>query len=491
LKVLVAIANYGTGNEQYFRRVLEEYQGMEWETHIVVLSNIPKILGPDVEVVVGLPDRNPWSLPFAYKQVFFDRRNDYDLFIYSEDDNLITQRHIEAFLAASEILPEDQVAGFLRYEQDGDGNRYVSSVHHHFHWDPGSVETHGNHTFAYFSNEHAGSFILTQKQLARAIASGGFMARPREGRYGMLETAATDAYTQCGLRKMICISHLEDFLIPHLPNKYLGRMGLELCEVKRQISALMEIAKGARPRTKLMEVETRVLHGRWSKSYYEPVSHALLSAIPETAKTVLSLGCGWGANEAELISQGKEVVAVPLDSVVAATAEAKGVQMVYDDFAGARKQLDGQRFDCLLISNILHLLEDPTGILASFSELLSERGSVVIQTPNFSYLPTVWFEFKSEPQFRHARAYESSGMHVTNMGIICDWFRRAGLTFEKVVWSKPVRNLGSTQLGLLPRCWQSMRQRFWAFAPRLLAIEFLAIGKRPGNSKSIGRNVGR
>ena len=53
MKILVAIASYGTGNDRYLRQLLATYRAMPYAVHIVVLSNVPRDLGPDVEVIVG------------------------------------------------------------------------------------------------------------------------------------------------------------------------------------------------------------------------------------------------------------------------------------------------------------------------------------------------------------------------------------------------------------------------------------------------------
>ena len=118
--ILVVIASHGSNNDRYLHQLIEEYKSMSYPIDIVVTSNIPKDLDKSIEVVVGLPAKNPWTLPFAHKKIFADRVDRYDLFIYSEDDTLITQQHIEAFLHATEVLKPDEIAG----------------LHHHFsgHW---------------------------------------------------------------------------------------------------------------------------------------------------------------------------------------------------------------------------------------------------------------------------------------------------------------------------------------------------------------------
>ena len=183
MRALIAIASYGTANDRYLAEVLAQYRALPYKTRIVVLSNLPKRLGSDVEVIVGLPTRNPWSLPHAHKPVFAAAAHDFDLFIYSEDDHLITKRNIEAFLEVTTVLPENKIAGFLVSETDRTGNLSFPGRHGPFHWDPFSVKQNGSYVFASFTNEHSASYLLTQSQLLRAISSGGFLVPPHSGKY--------------------------------------------------------------------------------------------------------------------------------------------------------------------------------------------------------------------------------------------------------------------------------------------------------------------
>jgi len=50
MKVIVAIANHGTRHASYVQRLIDEYRSMPYEVAIVILSNIPKDFGHDVEV---------------------------------------------------------------------------------------------------------------------------------------------------------------------------------------------------------------------------------------------------------------------------------------------------------------------------------------------------------------------------------------------------------------------------------------------------------
>src|SRR5713101_1636843 len=136
---------------------------------------------------------------------------------------------------------------------------------------PDSVKVAAGHTFARFTNDHSGCFALTRSQLARAISSGGFLVPPHEHRHSLLETAATDPYTQCGFKKLICLSHFDEFMVRHLPNKYIGSaLGLDHKEFCVQVEALLRLRLNSHAEQPLLEPHTKVFHSEWSKNHYEP-----------------------------------------------------------------------------------------------------------------------------------------------------------------------------------------------------------------------------
>lgn len=431
LRVLVAIASYGSSNDRYLARMIDEYRAMPFVVDIVILSNMEKRLGSGVECRVGLPTKNPWSLPFAHKALFAERMNQYDLFIYSEDDILITERNLRAFLKAVAVLRDDEVAGFLRFERASDGRLSYPDVHGNFHWEPESLRIRGNGVFAYFTNEHAACYVLTRFQLARAIKSGGFLVPPHEENYDLLCTAATDPYTQCGMRKLVSLSNFDDFIVHHMSDKYVGRMGIGQDEFNAQVQALLALAKADRAARGLVKTETRLRDRAHSKNYYEEINEGLMNSIPPEVRSVLSVGCGWGATERELSRRGLRVIAVPLDPIISASASRDGVEIVSGDFTEVREQLEGLRFDCILYQNLLHLTEDPSDILRSFGDLLAECGTVVIQSPNMASLQTVWRRMKKRG-FERWDDYERSGLRFSSSSSVRKWCETAGLSVVRM-----------------------------------------------------------
>ena len=140
----------------------------------------------------------------------------------------------------------------------------------------------------------------------------------------MLCMAATDPYLQCGMTKLIPISHLDLFTVHHMSNRYVGKVGLSAKEFEGQTDVMLRIAQGAVSPQCLLPTETQLLRAAYSKDYYEPVIDQITSLLPTWARNVLSIGCGSGATERWLVKKGLRVAAIPLDPVIAAARRPKG-----------------------------------------------------------------------------------------------------------------------------------------------------------------------
>lgn len=456
MKALVTIASYGSKNQVFLQKLIREYKSMSYDVDIVVLSEAPKSLGPDIKLKVRLPTKDPWSLPFAHKKIFADRLKDYDLFIYSEDDMLIKERNIEAFLEVQEILPEDEIAGFLQYEERpalGGCSLSAPAIHSNYHWVSSSVKSIGKYTFAYLTNEHSACYILTQRQLAKAIASRGFLVPSHEGRYDLLCTAATDPYTQCGFNKVICISHIQDFLVHHLPNVYAEKLGLQFSELELQINALQSIVGNKEDQSELFPTRTAPNLGicGWDKQYFGRCNESILAAVSHDVRNVLSVGCGWGVTEAQLVQRGIRVVGIPLDLVIAESAKSRGIEVVCPNFDGAMKALKDECFDYILFDSVLHHLPDPCKVLTEYKALLREDGHMVATVPSFRYLRYA-IELSKNKRLRGVRnEFDKTHLHFASLTAVNKWFSQSGLRVVNVNYAinDRFRRLASAFWGLL------------------------------------------
>ncbi len=464
--MLVGIASYGANNLRFLKRVIRAYQRMAIHVDIVVFSEAPKELGDQIEVRVGLPSANPWSLPFAHKQLFAERSEDYDLFLYSEDDVEPNEEGIGAFLRVTEALKSDEIAGFWLYELSPSGAMWIPGMHGPFHWRPESVQLRGSYTIAEFTNEHAAFYVLTRDQLKRAISSGGYLQGPRVGRYDMLCTASTDPYTSCGFRKVLCTSELESFLLHHLPDRYVGVWGLPWDRVREQLNTLSEIATGRHPSVTLCQVDTRMPIAQWAKDFYAKPPEHVLPLVPKDVGTLLSIGCGSGAAELALIESGIKVTALPLNSVIGASVARLGIEVVYATLFEGPTKLKGRAFDCIFLTDLLHLFQNPQILIQSYAALLRPGGCFVLGGPNFEFVSLFVGRTLGLGENVRLRSFEASGVNTFGVKQLKEWLRLAGMETEYLAWHTPeTRDPVSGALprlhgakGFLIRAWRNLRR---------------------------------
>jgi len=274
IKVLAVLVNYGEEQLRYLERVVSELKRFEkYSVTVIVNSNIPlSISGIDKVNVFQLEDYH--LLPLTCRKTVWENRNDFDVFLYGENDHLFLEKHIDNHLYYSQILPKNRIAGLIQFESNGDElfyPGYHSGKGYVFEWDFKKVEEYKGKKFAYFSNLHQATFILTQEQLLRVGKKINFTELVEEGEsefklkikrkirhyfnikfqkkrllYSVKCKVNTDIYQFGGMKKMICISDFDQNLIHHLPNLYIegeeGRKKLR-SDSKKMTDALKELLK--------------------------------------------------------------------------------------------------------------------------------------------------------------------------------------------------------------------------------------------------------
>ena len=436
LRVLVVIAHHGTKNRPFLLRMLQSFNRMEHDVDVVVVCEEPKDLPHYVEQVVGMPSDDPWSLPFAHRPIFIDRAADYDLFVYSEDDTLIEQAHLDRFVQLQAWLPKDMIAGFMRFEEHPDGSRSYSTINSHYRWLPNSVRRIGDFTFARFANDHAACYALTRDQLERAILSGGFDVRPHAGRYDMLVTAATDVYTQCGMTKFLCIEHIEDQLVHHMPNVYLGKMGVDEKSFRSQLEALRNLPVD-RPIEQFLVPETKTPDAFWDRRSFPIQPTELIRAFENRpASRVLNIAGTTGDLETALLGFGHQVTSIPADPVFDRVLTDRGVETIPG--TSVKDASADNRFDHVLAIDVLPYLSDPVSFLSAVKRLLADTGRVVVSVPDHRRY-RLRNRIQPSKSVSSPVGFREDGVHPTDPRVLRGWLRTAGLEVVRLTHRSATR----------------------------------------------------
>ncbi|MFQ5555939.1 MAG: hypothetical protein ACE5GB_00255 [Acidimicrobiales bacterium] len=374
MRVLVGIPNFGTKNRRFLDRVIEGLLEIPHDVHVVVSSEVERDYGGDVENIVGLPTPDPRSLPFAHRTLFADRIDRHDLFVYVEDDTLVEARHVDMFLASVERLPRDELAGFLRQEKYDEVRGSISTVHWSYRWDPVSLRVHGGQRYAHFTNLHAACYMLTRDQLGECVASGGYLVAPHEGRYQMLESAATDPYSQCGFRKMIALDRLDDTILHHLPELYLGRLG----ERRERFMVGVDALRPGIESASTLDPATSLDTSAWDLDLYLRLPGAAVDLVDGLHRRVLTVGGAGGRAEGQMLDRGAAIASIPVDAVLGRQLVVEGVEVARPGIEEGFADLAGRRFDLVMFVDTLAFLTDPQRALELAKGVLDPDGRVVV-----------------------------------------------------------------------------------------------------------------
>ena len=221
--VLAVLVNFGTEQIEYLKSVVAELKSFsKYDVTVVVQSNIPLDMVDGIDTVNIVQLDNYQLLPLTCRKVIKENAENYDYFIYSENDHLWKQSHVDKMIEYEKILPEDRIAGLIQVEFDSEGKRYYPAYDDCGpDWCYDSVEVHDGRIFAHLGNVHQASFFLSRQQLLK-IASKKDFEKFMTNSYSLKCRVNTDIYQGCEMKKLICISEFDDILIHHMPNVYIN-----------------------------------------------------------------------------------------------------------------------------------------------------------------------------------------------------------------------------------------------------------------------------
>lgn len=166
---------------------------------------------------------HPFHLTWLHRKYISDNIENYDCFIYVEDDELIPWDNFKNYLDRFEELWSEYVPSFVRIEYNAAGEAMVSDTPHQIRLNEhNTYEIKGRHYAALpFPVNYHGFWIMPQKALKESMKED--FVKLSEGR----EFAASYTAWELGKRALLEIHKVEDkWLIKescfsyHLPNNY-------------------------------------------------------------------------------------------------------------------------------------------------------------------------------------------------------------------------------------------------------------------------------
>jgi len=253
-QVILVIANYGNKQIPYLKTILQEYNNFKKYKIKVILLNtelIKNLNYSNLNIKQEIYDLSlGYWLAHKHRKFISENKDNFDIFIYSENDFLITEANLDTFVKHSKNLKNTKyVPGFLRYElKKNDNTKYLLDCHPNhavnriplysiIKYPVGLLPTHialnfhlnpiirqlnitiNNKKYFEVQNLHQGCYILTKEQLKIVLDSGNYFNKSKNY-VGARESAASNVYAYCNIVKVINQGDLESNLIHHLADKY-------------------------------------------------------------------------------------------------------------------------------------------------------------------------------------------------------------------------------------------------------------------------------
>jgi hypothetical protein len=225
MRILTTIASYAGNSSEYLKLVVNELKQV---SDVVVFS--PETIDID-GVKTEIRDKSlQHGLVFEPRQYILDRLEEYDYFLYNEDDILITPEALLYAVEVNENLTRQNLqysVGFLRYEVENGIPEFVDlAPYNSVHLGGNGVSdiiryvTNIQNTY-YFNawNPHSGNFLLSKQQVEMLHKNNHFPTTPQATYVGLLESGATGF---CDVvRKYTPVLDYKKLMVHHLSNKYI------------------------------------------------------------------------------------------------------------------------------------------------------------------------------------------------------------------------------------------------------------------------------
>ena len=176
-------------------------------------------------------------------------------------------------------------------------------------------------------------------------------------------------------------------------------------------------------------------------NYFEDRREEMHPFIPNAASTLLEVGCGNGAFAANLkMVRNIHVTAIEPHPPAAEAARRRLDRVFCGSVESQLPMIESERFDCIVLNDVLEHLVDPWEELRLLRSLLSPDGVVVASIPNVRYLPVLKdYVLRAQWQYRdfgvldrtHLRFFTKSGME--------DLFRASGYQLDSITGINPLK----------------------------------------------------
>lgn len=217
----------------YLNQIIHEATHYPFETDIFIhtnqdgqlsIDNFQKNTNGMIEIIYhDLTDIHPWYLTWKYRTLMEKQKNEYDIFIYLEDDILIPRKALQYWFRYKERVMKDKYnLGFFRIEIGPDKQSYLTDIIEPMN----QIVQIDDHLYACnLTNPYCGFWIYDKKEFNQFVNSKYWDIRNIKG-YSVRASSAIGLHGtktpwyKCTIVPVIDGRVHTDCKVYHIPNNY-------------------------------------------------------------------------------------------------------------------------------------------------------------------------------------------------------------------------------------------------------------------------------
>ncbi len=213
--------------------------------------------------------------------------------------------------------------------------------------------------------------------------------------------------------------------------------------------------------------------------------HQKILSIVGRKKQVLDVGCASGYLCRELLKQDCLVTGIEINPKAAKVAEKYCRRVIIGDIENqtTMEKLRGEKFDVLILADVLEHLKDPENVLKGIVKFLSNNGEIIISVPNIAFLTNRLLLLLGRFDYTEWGIMDRTHLRFFTKRSVMELIEACGLRLEKSDYF-----INFTQLPLYMKIFNSfLEKRSWwrrveynigKLWPEGLAVQFLLVCKK-------------
>lgn len=171
---------------------------------------------------------------------------------------------------------------------------------------------------------------------------------------------------------------------------------------------------------------------RKEDKYYESEREDIIALIPNSARRVLDIGCGFGLMSKKLKkTRNIEVVGIENEEKVISIARDNVDELVIGDVENLKLPFEQSYFDCLIYGDILEHLREPWKLLKEHAYYLKKGGYCIASIPNISHYSVIKSLLNDIWEYKPSGILDETHLRFFTLEGIREMFRNAGYAIEE------------------------------------------------------------